>query len=122
MATCSGCELPPAEVTAAGWPIVEAALRLPVPGVKETPRSTSPKPAERTVVKLSEEPGAVAPRRSVSDTSFFGFAPWSPSPLTVEVMPQIVAVPSGFTRPSMLRRPSVPGVQGRPVAALSPVG
>jgi hypothetical protein len=33
--------------------------------------------------------------------------PWSPA--TVEVMPQIVTVPSPFTRPVMLRRPSVSG-------------
>src|SRR5580693_2084784 len=95
----------------------------PVPGVNETPRSTSPSPAERTVVNDSDAGGAVvAPRGSVIETSLFGSAPWSPSPLTVEVMPQTVAVPFGLTRPSMLRRPSVAGAQGRPVAALSPVG
>ena len=55
-------------------------------------------------------------------TSLFGSAPWSPPPLTVEVMAQIVTVPFGLTRPVMLRRPSVAGAHGSPVAALSPVG
>jgi hypothetical protein len=35
-----------------------------------------------------------------------GSAPWSPLPLTVEVIAQMVAVPPLFTRPVMLRRPS----------------
>ena len=55
-------------------------------------------------------------------TSWFGSAPWSPLPLTVEVTAQIVAVPSRLTRPVMLRRPSVAGAHGRPVAGLLPVG
>ena len=45
-----------------------------------------------------------------------------PPPLTVEEIAQIVTVPSGLTRPVRLRRPSVAGAQGSPVAALMPVG
>src|SRR5579862_772059 len=55
-------------------------------------------------------------------TSWFGSAPWSPPPLTVEVMAQIVTVPSELTRPVRLRSPSVAGDHGRPVTALIPVG
>jgi hypothetical protein len=55
-------------------------------------------------------------------TSRFGSAPWSPLPLTVEVIPQIVTVPFGFTRPVMLRSPSVAGAHGSPVTALIPDG
>lgn len=46
----------------------------------------------------------------------------SPLPLTVKVMAQIVTVPSRFTLPVMLRRPSVAGAQGRFVPGLFPVG
>jgi hypothetical protein len=59
---------------------------------------------------------------SVMATSLFGSAPWSPFPLTVEVTAQIVTVPLRPRRPVMLRRPSVAGAQGSPVAALSPAG
>ncbi len=55
-------------------------------------------------------------------TSLFGSAPWSPLPLTVEVIAQIVAVPSRLTRPVRLRRPSVAGDHGRPLAGFLPVG
>src|SRR3984957_18272875 len=89
-----------------------------VPGVNETPRITSANLAVRTVRKLSPAAGAAAVSGSVISTSLFGSAPWSPPPLTVEVTAQIVAVPFGLTRPVMLRRPSVAGAQGRPVAAL----
>ena len=37
-------------------------------------------------------------------------------------MAQIVTLPSGLTRPVMLRSPSVAGAHGSPVAALSPAG
>ena len=93
-----------------------------VPGVNETPRRTSSMPAVRTVVKLSVVGRLVAAKLSVIMTSLFGSAPWSPFPLTVEVTPQIVTVPSPFTRPVMLRRPSVAGDHGSPVAELVPVG
>ena len=93
-----------------------------VPGVNETPRRTSAKPAVRTVVKLSVVGRLVAAKLSVIMTSLFGSAPWSPFPLTVEVTAQIVTVPSPFTRPVMLRRPSVAGDHGSPVAGLLPVG
>ena len=59
---------------------------------------------------------------SVIATSLFGSAPWSPLPLTVEVMAQMVTVPLGLTRPVMSRRPSVAGAHGRLVAALIPAG
>ena len=55
-------------------------------------------------------------------TSLFGSAPWSPLPLIVDVMAQIVAVPSSLMRPVRLRRPSVAGDHGSPVAGLLPVG
>ena len=55
-------------------------------------------------------------------TSWFGSAPWSPPPLTVEVTPQIVTVPFGLTLPVMFRRPSVAGDHGRLVTELVPVG
>ncbi|HWD51445.1 MAG TPA: hypothetical protein VG412_03530 [Acidimicrobiales bacterium] len=45
-----------------------------------------------------------------------------PLPLTIEVTAPIVAVPLGLTRPVMLRKPSVAGAQGSPVAGLFPVG
>src|SRR6516162_508947 len=95
---------------------------VPVPGVKDTPRRTWPAPADWTVWKLSPDGAVVALSGSVIVTSLLGSAPWSPLPLTVDVMAQIVTVPLGLTRPVMLRRPSVPGAQGSPVAALSPVG
>jgi hypothetical protein len=47
---------------------------------------------------------------------------WSPPPLTVEVTAQMVTVPLGLTRPVRLRRPSVAGAHGSPVAELIPVG
>src|ERR1700722_19566572 len=58
----------------------------PVPGVNDTPRSTSPDFAVRTVVKLSLAGSVVALSLSLITTSLFGSAPWSPLPLTVEVM------------------------------------
>ena len=64
----------------------------------------------------------VADSVSLTATSSLGSAPWSPLPLTVEVMPQIVTVPLLFTRPVMLRRPSVAGDHGSPVTGLLPVG
>ena len=76
-----------------------------MPGVTETPRSTWPKPADRTVWKLSPGAGEVAPGWSVMVTSLFGSAPWSPLPLTVQVMAQIVTEPPGLPRPVMLREP-----------------
>jgi hypothetical protein len=60
-----------------------------VPGVKETPRSTSPNPAALTVRNRSQGAAAVAFSGSVISTSLFGSAPWSPPPLTVEVIAQI---------------------------------
>ena len=57
-----------------------------MPGVNDTPRRTSPDPAERTVVKCSGPGSVVAPTGSVVATSLFGSAPWSPLPLTVEVI------------------------------------
>ena len=90
--------------------------------MNETPRSTSANLAVRAVRKLSPAAGAVAASGSVISTSLFGSAPWSPPPLTVEVTAQMVAVPSRFTRPVMLRSPSVAGAHGSPVAALVPVG
>src|SRR5215472_5585137 len=93
-----------------------------VPGVNETPRRTSPKPADRTVPNISVVGNVVVAMVSVMTTSLLGSAPWSPLPLTVEVMAQIVAVPSPLLRPMMLRSPSVAGDQGRPVAELVPVG
>jgi hypothetical protein len=84
-----------------------------VPGVKDTPRSTSPERADWNVRKLSA--GRVcAPSLSVMATTLFGSAPWSPLPLTVEVTAQMVAVPFGLTRPVMFRSPSV-AAQGSPV-------
>jgi hypothetical protein len=66
--------------------------------------------------------GAVAAGESVISTSLFGSAPWSPPPLTVEVMAQIVTEPSRLTWPVMFRSPSVAGAYGLAVAALVPVG
>jgi hypothetical protein len=78
-------------------------------GVNETPRRTWSKPAVRTVVKLSVVGRLIAAKVSVIMTSLFGSAPWSPFPLTVEVTPQIVTVPSSFTWPVMLRS-EIPGL------------
>jgi hypothetical protein len=50
----------------------------------------------------------MSPSFPLGSTSLFGSAPWSPFPLTVEVTAQIVVVPSRFTRPVRLRRPSEP--------------
>ena len=91
-------------------------------GVNETPPRTWPDPAAVTVRNDSPAEGTVAETRSVIVTSLFGSAPWSPAPLTVDVMAQIVTLPSRYTRPVMLRRPSVAGAHGSPVAALLPVG
>src|SRR5580693_1864455 len=87
----------------------------------EPPPSTSPNPAARSVWKLSPDAVEVAATGSVISTSLFGSAPWSPPPLTVEVMAQMLTVPSGLTRPVMLRSPSVAGDHGSFVAALIPV-
>ena len=68
---------------------------------------------------------AVAPSWSVISTSWFGSAPWSPEPLTVEVDAHSVTVPSRWTSPVSPRSPSVAGAHGRPVppsVVLSPVG
>ena len=73
-------------------------------------------------MKVSPDDGVVADGVSVIVTSWFGSAPWSPLPLTVEVIAQIVTVPLALTRPVMLRSPSVAGDHGSPVAALLPVG
>ena len=70
-------------------PELAAELALPgyrVPGVNDTPRSTSPDFAVRTVTKLSLAGSVVAAILSVIITSLFGSAPWSPPPLTVEVI------------------------------------
>jgi hypothetical protein len=96
--------------------------RPPIRGVNETPRSNRPKPAVRIVRKLSPVAGRAAFSGSVISTSLFGSAPWSPPPLTVEMMAQIVTVPLGLTRPVMLRSPSAAADHGWPVAAFSPVG
>ena len=67
--------------------------------------------------------GVVLVRASRTATRRLGSAPWSPLPLTVEVMPQMMASPVCLsTKPVMLRRPSVAGAQGRLVEALLPVG
>lgn len=55
-------------------------------------------------------------------TSRFGSAPTSPLPLTVDVIAQIVTVPSRSTRPVRLRRPAIAGAHGSAVAALLPTG
>ena len=73
--------------------------------------------------QMSKNPptGAGLPANSGTMTRIAS-APWSPLPLTVDVMAEIVTVPSRFTRPVMLRRPSVAGAHGRPLAGLFPVG
>ena len=83
---------------------------MPVPGANEIPRSTSPDAAVRSVMNVSPAGSVAADKLSVITTSWFGSTPWSPFPLTVEVIAHTVTVPSAFTRPVMLRRPSV----GRP--------
>ena len=93
-----------------------------MPGVKLIPRSTVRFAAARTVVKRSLPGSAVARTASVVTTSWFGSAPWSPLPLTVDVIAQMLTVPSRLTRPVMFRSPSVAGAQGRAVTGLSPVG
>src|SRR6201995_3020818 len=93
-----------------------------VPGVNETPRRTSPKRAVSIALKRSLAGRLVAASLSVIMTSRFGSAPWSPPPLTVEVIAQIVAVPSRLTWPVMFSRPSVAGHHGRIVTELVPVG
>src|ERR1039458_2983467 len=82
-----------------------------LPGVNATPRRTSPYLAALTMVNCSPEAaaGLVLARRSVMETKRFGSAPWSALLLTVDVVAQIVAVPSALTRPVMLRRPAVAG-------------
>jgi hypothetical protein len=47
-----------------------------VPGVKDTPRSTSPYPADRTVTNCSPAGSAAADSLSVIATNLFGSAPW----------------------------------------------
>lgn len=89
--------------------------------VKDTPRSTLPKRACRTVVNCPW-PAVVESSRSVTVTSLFGSAPGSALPLTVEVDAQRVTVPSRLAFPVRLRRPSVAGAHGPPVAGLVPVG
>jgi hypothetical protein len=58
-----------------------------VPGVKDTPRSTSPQLADRTVTNCSPAGSAAADSSSVIATSLFGSAPWSPLPDTVDEVP-----------------------------------
>jgi hypothetical protein len=99
----------PAHQSSGQWP------EVPVPGVTDTPRRTWPDLADWTVWKLSPDGADVALTWSVIATSLFGSAPWSPPPLTVEVMAQIVTVPFGLTRPVMCR-----GVQ--PLAPSPSVG
>ena len=77
--------------------------------MNETPLITSPDRAARTVRKPSHDGRVWALSWSVTSTSLFGSAPWSPLPLTVEVTAQIVTVPLWLTRPVMLRSPSVAG-------------
>src|ERR1700735_1606363 len=65
----------------------------PVPGVKETPRMACPAVGGLPAEKLSLVGSDVAERLSVTATSEFGSAPWSPSKLTVEVVAQLLRVP-----------------------------
>src|SRR5580698_5866673 len=80
-------------------------------GARDTPRRTSPAAALLITVNCSfAAPEAVRLARvSVIITSLFGSAPVSPLVLTVEVMAQMVTVPSLFTLPVMLRKPAVAG-------------
>jgi hypothetical protein len=80
--------------------------------VNETPLITCWLVGAMTVLKLSVVGSAVAARLSVIETSAFGSAPWSPLPLTVEVVAQIVTVPSALTLPVRFRSPSVAGAHG----------
>ena len=91
--------------------------RPPIRGGEPDAHSISPKPAVRIVRKFSPVAGRAAFSGSVISTSLFGSAPWSPPPLTVEVMAQIVTVPLGLTRPVMLCSPSAAADHGWPVAA-----
>ena len=91
--------------------------RPPIRGGEPDAHSISPKPAVRIVRKFSPVAGRPAFSGSVISTSLFGSAPWSPPPLTVEVMAQIVTVPLGLTRPVMLCSPSAAADHGWPVAA-----
>lgn len=56
------------------------------PGAKETLRNTSRLSVARNVEKLSRRAQWGALNLSVIATSLFGSAPWSPLPLTVEVI------------------------------------
>jgi hypothetical protein len=56
------------------------------PGAKETLRNTSRLSAARNVENLSPVGALMALNLSVIATSSFGSAPWSPLPLTVEVI------------------------------------
>src|ERR1700677_1114827 len=93
-----------------------------LPGVKLTPRRTCAYRGAMAVVKSSPDGSEVADSWSVTATSWFASAPWSPPPLTVEVIAQMLTVPLALTLPVRLRRPSVAGAHGRPVAALLPDG
>ncbi len=75
-------------------------------------------------VSLVGAVGPVALSASVTATTWLGSAPWSPLPLIVEVVAQMVTVPSPLTWPIMLRRPSVAGAQlpDLPPTELVPVG
>ena len=86
---------------------------VPPVGAKVTPRRTSPALALRTMVNFSLAALAAVVLASVSviETKKLGSAPWSPLELTVEVTAQMVTVPSPFTLPAMLRRPSVAGLR-----------
>src|SRR5579862_4315605 len=83
----------------------------PAAGVRHTPRKTSPAFALRIVVNCSPAAtlGSMFASTSVIATSLFGSAPGSPLLEIVEVIPQIVTVPSPFTLPAILRIPSVAG-------------
>ncbi|HEY6493783.1 MAG TPA: helix-turn-helix transcriptional regulator, partial [Trebonia sp.] len=100
-------------------PLIGAYL---VPGVKDTPRTTWSSRGATTAPNFSADGSAVAPTLSVIETSWFGSAPWSPPPLTVEVTAQIVTVPLALTLPVRFRRPSVAGAHGRLVTELVPAG
>ena len=93
-----------------------------MPGVNDTPRTTWSYRAGTTVRNRSCAGALVAFSESVISTSWFGSAPWSPPPLTVEVTAQMETVPSRLTWPVRLRRPSVAGAHGSPVTELTPVG
>src|ERR1039458_644709 len=61
-------------------------LVISVPGVNDTPRSTSPNPAARMVLKLSAG-GVTAASFSGAATSLFGEAPWAPPPPAAGLFP-----------------------------------